>query len=50
MPKYTETPANTVIDARWYKRIANECAETNRLLRILIGPRDAGNIPGDDGS
>lgn len=34
MPKYTEQ-AGSIIDRRWLKRIANETAETNRLLKRL---------------
>jgi len=33
MPKYT----NTLTDNQWLKIIANESAEINRLLRILLG-------------
>lgn len=36
MPKYTETPPSTIPDVRWLKRIANESAETNKLLRKLV--------------
>ena len=36
MPKYTEAPANTIPDPRWFKRIANEMAENNRLLRKFM--------------
>ena len=35
MPKYTETPAGSIPDPRWLKRIANEAAETNRILRKI---------------
>ena len=48
MPKYTVPPAS-LTNLEWLKRIANENAEVARLLRILIGPKEAGNIPIDDG-
>jgi len=36
MAKYTEAHGS-IPDTRWLKRIANESAETNRLLRRLLG-------------
>ena len=34
MPKYTEAHA-TIPETRWLKRIANEAAETNKILRRI---------------
>ena len=36
MPKYTESPPSTIPDSRWFKRIANEMAENNRLQRKMF--------------
>jgi len=36
MPKYTETSDSITLNA-WLKRMSNESAETNRLLRRLLG-------------
>jgi len=35
MPKYSVPPAS-LTNLEWLKRIANESAETNRLLRKII--------------